>query len=177
MSDGLCKCGCGRETKVSPRNDARRGYIKGQPLRFVCGHSSRCWQGPRFKVDPKTGCWLWLGATNPGGYGLINVNGRCRLAHRWMFEERVGPIPRSKMLDHLCRNPACVNPEHLEVVSNAENTRRGNRPVLTIEQAAAVRLMRGEYPDMSHRQLAEMFSVDHRTIGRILKEEAWNHSK
>ena len=122
-------------------------------------------------------CWQWTGSHNKGGYGNLKVAGQAQIAHRLSYEHFIGPIPEGKQLDHLCRNPACVNPEHLEVVSNAENTRRGNRPVLTIEQAAAVRLMRGEYPDMSHRQLAEMFSVDHRTIGRILKEEAWNHSK
>jgi len=177
MSNGLCECGCGQETKVSPHNDASHGYVKGQHRRFACGHSSRCWSGDRYKIDLQTGCWLWIGAKNPAGYGLINVAHKCQLAHRWMFEKHVGLIPEHKMLDHLCRNPACVNPEHLEVVSNAENTRRGNRPTLTIEQADAVRLMSSEHPEMSHRQLAEVFSTGHRTIGRILKGQIWDRSK
>lgn len=80
-------------------------------------------------VDPETGCWNWTAGVDGKGYGLYYVklaNGRwtTRRAHRVVYELVNGPIT-SETLDHLCRNPACVNPDHLEEVSNRENVLRG----------------------------------------------------
>lgn len=74
--------------------------------------------------NPFSGCWLWLGAVNDGGYPLFWHDGRCRRAHRWIYEQRVAPIPAGMTVDHLCNRPGCVNPAHLEVVTLAENVRR-----------------------------------------------------
>lgn len=80
----------------------------------------------RFTIDPDTGCWNWDGHLDRGGYGKTYHNGSSgRLAHRMVFEALVGPIPPRLLLDHLCRNRRCVNPEHLEDVEHAENVRRG----------------------------------------------------
>lgn len=76
------------------------------------------------KVEKTEGCWFWLAAT-PCGYGLIWVDGAYRPAHRVSYEWVHGPIPDGLELDHLCRNPSCVNPEHLEAVTHQENARRG----------------------------------------------------
>lgn len=72
-------------------------------------------------------CWLWIGWRNADGYGLIDDRPRTgvRRAHRVAYEFSIGPIPDGLQLDHLCRNPPCVNPRHLEPVTNQENTRRG----------------------------------------------------
>lgn len=75
-----------------------------------------------------SGCWLWTGATYPAGYGKTGVDGRTLLAHRVSYELFVGPIPEGLQLDHLCRVRNCVNPAHLEPVTAAENTLRGNGP-------------------------------------------------
>jgi hypothetical protein len=82
----------------------------------------------RFYVpaDPAD-CWEWTGTRTPDGYGQIRRihNGSTMGAHRAVYEDRIGPIPDGLHLDHLCRNPPCVNPAHLEPVTNRENGRRG----------------------------------------------------
>jgi len=70
-------------------------------------------------------CWAWEGAKNPGGYGQFSRKKDQSLAHRWSYENVFGPIPDDLELDHLCRNRACVRPEHLEPVTRSENIRRG----------------------------------------------------
>lgn len=72
-------------------------------------------------------CWLWKGAPNNSGYGAIGVaGGRVVPVHRWSYEQFVGPIPDGLHVDHLCRTRMCVNPKHLEAVTQRENTLRGN---------------------------------------------------
>lgn len=80
--------------------------------------------------EPTSGCWLWFGTIRKNGYGAFGA-GRLNshkmvLAHRYAFTAYVGPIPDDRELDHLCRNRACVNPQHLEPVSHRENTLRGD---------------------------------------------------
>ena len=74
------------------------------------------------------GCWEWGGARSKAGYGQIRSGGRGVLlyAHRVAYELARGPIPPGLVIDHLCRNRGCVNPDHLEVVTNGENLLRGD---------------------------------------------------
>ncbi|HEY9411764.1 MAG TPA: HNH endonuclease signature motif containing protein [Jiangellaceae bacterium] len=71
------------------------------------------------------GCWEWTGSRDRKGYGYIGVSGKSRRAHRVAYELYVSRIPNDLTIDHLCRNTWCVNPLHMEPVSNAENNRRG----------------------------------------------------
>lgn len=77
-------------------------------------------------VEKSEGCWVWQRVILPSGYGQVKWKGRSRRAHRVAYELAVGPIPRGLQLDHLCRNRACVRPDHLEAVTARVNTLRGN---------------------------------------------------
>ena len=90
----------------------------------VSGKYGDIWS--RIDKDGAGGCWLWQGATNRDGYGLTRPTGdKLRVAHRVIYEMLVGSVPEGMVIDHLCRVPACVNPEHLEVVTQQQNVKRG----------------------------------------------------
>ena len=78
-------------------------------------------------VDPVRGCWLWIGAVHPKGYGLTYFEGRTQPAHRVTYKLLRRAIPPNLQLDHLCRTRHCVNPYHCEPVTGLENSQRGNR--------------------------------------------------
>ena len=80
------------------------------------------------KVEKTDSCWLWLGCLNHNGYGRFSYELKTVPAHRWLYERVVGPIPEGFQIDHLCRNPRCVNPAHLEAVTPQVNTLRGDTP-------------------------------------------------
>ena len=77
-------------------------------------------------LKPDSGCWEWQGATSAGGYGVSWSAGKASYVHRLVFEWVRGAIPPGLVLDHLCRNRRCCNPEHLEPVSDAVNLLRGS---------------------------------------------------
>jgi hypothetical protein len=102
---------------------------RGKWVRTIKPVQDRFWpkvdkNGPDYNGTP---CWVWTGAHSKGGYGQIRgVNGTVTLyTHRWSYEHHKGPIPDGLHLDHLCRNRSCCNPDHLDAVTNGENTRRG----------------------------------------------------
>lgn len=75
--------------------------------------------------DGPDGCWPFTGAKNNTGYGVFGIDGNLTTgAHRYAYELLVGPIPEGLHLDHLCRVRHCVNPDHLEAVTQTENNRR-----------------------------------------------------
>lgn len=74
-----------------------------------------------------TNCWVWTAAVNKQGYGRYQYEGKARPAHRLAYEWSGFVIPEGLYLDHLCRNPSCVNPDHLEPVTPLQNVRRGKR--------------------------------------------------
>lgn len=120
----LCNCACGGQARV-PASNLRNGRTSS------CG----CLQlrGPALKrleirTDRTGECWLWTGRLNSYGYAEMKLDGRYQMAHRVAYQQIVGPIPEGLQLDHLCRVRHCVNPAHLEPVTNRENSLRGEGP-------------------------------------------------
>lgn len=101
-----------------------RWHRYGDPLKT----KPRLSTGQRFwaKVNKTEDCWLWTSGASPGGYGVFRGHdGNSIMAHRFAYGELVGPVPEGMQLDHLCRVRLCVNPAHLEPVTQQENIRRG----------------------------------------------------
>lgn len=71
------------------------------------------------------GCWEWTGEVSPKGYGKLKFKGGTFYAHRFIYALVCEPIPDGMQIDHLCRNRCCVNPDHLDVVTNQVNATRG----------------------------------------------------
>jgi hypothetical protein len=116
VSVRLCACGCGTSLADRP-----------QKVRYIHGHNAggrdvaeRFW----LKVDRSGECWEWQGAKTLG-YGHFSLNKKAVKAHRVAYELTRGPIPDGLVIDHLCRNRACVKPDHLEPVTHAVNILRG----------------------------------------------------
>lgn len=82
----------------------------------------------KVRSNPNTGCWEWIGQTSPTGYGVFKFSSKMRRSHRVAYEVLVDLVPDGLVLDHLCRVRNCVNPAHLEPVTQAENVRRGVTP-------------------------------------------------
>jgi hypothetical protein len=138
-------------------------------------------------------CWLWTGYVARNGYGQARLNGRVEYVHRIAWIEAFGPIPAKMFVCHACDTPACVNPGHLMLGTNASNMRdaaakgRVHRPVgqtwtrghrngqskLTDEQVATirVRLAQGE----RHPAIARDYNVSSSLICQINTGKRWSH--
>lgn len=156
----ICSCGCGLETKNQKR--------------FIHGHNMRLIRKPnRFRVDKNSGCWIWLLCKNRLGYGQVGIQGKrkLKLAHVAMYEKSFGPVPKGKELDHLCKNPSCVNPQHLDPVSHKENVRRGRNVKLNLDKVKEIRLLAKN--GISCRALSKKFNVHESHVSRIIHNLYW----
>lgn len=129
MNDRTCTIpGCAKPIYVK-RDGLCTGHYKrkrlGKPM-HPKSTDERFWE----KVtESPTGCWEWQANRGPLGHGLFALTtDRPVAAHRYAYERLIGPIPDGLHLDHLCRNPPCVNPWHLDAVPNGVNVLRGDAP-------------------------------------------------
>ena len=131
------------------------------------------------------GCWEWTGQVNQarGGYGSFYLSSATHRAHRFGYERLRGPIPDGLVLRHKCDNPRCVNPDHLEPGTSAENSQdtrsrrrhmHGNRHShAKITEADAVEISRSAEPGSL---LAIWYGVSRATITNIRKGKVWGHA-
>lgn len=80
------------------------------------------------RPEGEAGCWVWTGKIGRDGYGHVSVKDRDRIVHRYVYEGINGRLESDLTLDHLCRNRACCNPDHLEPVTMRTNVLRGEGP-------------------------------------------------
>lgn len=168
---GFCHCNCGRKTNINPQNSTKNKYIKGEPKLYISGHCNRILL-PKYIVNEETKCWEWQLGKDTCGYGCIWFNNKSIKAHRYYYELYKGPIPEGLQVDHLCRVRHCVNPEHLEIVTSAENTRRGNSAKITWEIVDKIRYAYNS-GGITYKKLGEVYDLSSYTIGEIIRYETW----
>lgn len=134
-----------------------------------------------------SGCWLWDGAKNNQGYGVMNVGAhRVQTAHRLAWEIARGPIPEGQCVLHRCDNPSCINPAHLFLGTQKDNAedreQKGRSPLgearpnskLTVAAVAEIRRIAAE-GGMSLRGLGRRYGVCLATIRQVLTGRTWTH--
>lgn len=172
---GYCWCKCGTKTSLAKRSYYGKGVIRGQPWRFVKGHEHRK-SGVDYVPEDrgyKTPCWIWQLHILKTGYGGASTPTRRHIRAHVLFWERAnGPVPTGLHLDHLCKQRACVNPDHLEPVTHAENIRRGDVTKLSMGQVLEIRAL---YAEGRHTraELARMYGLSHTHVTSIVKHRAW----
>lgn len=199
MPTALCKCGCGEPVGTWPKNDAKRGRVKGAPKRFRPGHYGKAFPGrmdmaERFwsKVERSDeGCWLWQAGTLKFGYGMFSMpghDGRPVLAHRIAYMLTYGEIPEGLNVLHRCDVPPCVRPDHLFLGTQGDNVRdmyakgrggerglAGERHHAAILTEAGVRTIRAESPQTiaDMERLGLRLGVSRHTIQNVVNGRTW----
>lgn len=137
----FCRCGCEGSTEIASHSRAELGWVAGQPKPFLPYHGmKKGWQWNVVETGHGSPCWLWMLGKSRQGYGAIWQDGRTLPAHRVIYETLRGEID-APALDHLCGQVSCVNPDHLEPVSIATNTRRGKGTILDLKQVGEIKAL------------------------------------
>lgn len=154
----FCACGCGQSLPPRPR--------------FLRNHQHRQWGHTVEDRGYETPCWIALKKPNTNGYVVFKwtIDGRdTRIgAHRLAYIRAFGPVPRGLHVHHKCDVPVCVNPDHLEVLTPAENIRKQGQTKLSPD---LVRMIRTS--DLSNRELADQLGVTSSLIWAVRAGRLW----
>lgn len=129
-------------------------------------------EGTHFSVDQNSGCWNWL-LSKWDGYGKAWYEGSMRRAHIVFYTIARGTRP-SQHLDHVCRNRGCVNPDHLEQVTQSENNKRAGK--LTPEDVVFIRRTYRKRSNGGIYKLATKFGVTPQAIQMALSGKTWSEA-
>lgn len=124
-------------------------------------------------VCEPSGCWRWIRPLDKFGYGQLNLGNDNRHAHRRVYEFFMGvKVPGKMHVDHLCKNRACVNFTHMEVVSSVENHRRSRVAKLNLTKAREIRSLYKK--GMKQGDIAKMFGlISSSTISYVVNNHTW----
>lgn len=191
---GKCQCGCGQDAPIAKRNEFRRGYVKGQPIRFIHAHHTRLQRTPpidehfwaQVEILGPDECWEWQSGKSHKGYGHARFEEQTVVAHRVAWILTHGHIPDGLHVLHKCDNPPCVNPNHLFLGTNADNVadkvakKRQSRGTsngiakLTEEQVTEARRRFAE-GGISMAALARKYGVSGVSMRCVLLRITWKH--
>lgn len=129
-------------------------------------------------------CIIWKGAKLKGGYGIVRLEGRTQTAHRVAYKKEHGDIPEGMVIMHLCDNPSCVNPAHLQLGTQSQNRQdcvnkgRTNSPSgeahynakLTADIVLEIRSS-----TLNNAQLANIYGISRRTISDARRGKTWRN--
>lgn len=141
----------------------------------------------KFEKKGPDECWPWTGSKTGEGYGQMVLKGKIRRAHRIMYTNYVGKIPKGKLIRHLCNNPACVNPKHLAVGTDQDNmddkVKAGRQPShkgesnpkakLTKHEVQRIRREYNKGRGVSQVALAFRYGVSPETIYDVVSGRTW----
>lgn len=137
--------------------------------------------------EPNSGCWLWIGAVNEWGYGTIRIARKTVLAHRASWMETNGPIPDGLIVCHSCDIPACINPDHLWLGTNQDNSddclSKGRNGQLAGELHCSAALLEKEVKEIIRllslgikpKKLSETYGCSRNSIYMIKYNRTWRH--
>lgn len=141
----------------------------------------------KISINAARGCWDWVGSKDMDGYGRIRIEKKLRGAHRVSFAIHIGPIPDDMCVCHTCDNPGCINPEHLFLGTNADNTYDRNakgrtarqtgasngQSKITDDDVIAIRAVKARWG--VNTRLAAQYGVSQPLISQIRAGKRWSH--